>query len=76
LIFDTTFIINQLPWRRSIDPITDPNLNGERMYSAKKIQFEKKNQTKKRKVKKNFSDWKISQPEKRKNFKNKYLEKK
>jgi hypothetical protein len=27
---------SQLPWRRSIDTITDPNLNGERMYSAKK----------------------------------------
>jgi hypothetical protein len=44
-----------LPWRRSIDPITDPNLNGERMYSAKKkIQFEKKSQPEKRKGEKNF----------------------
>jgi hypothetical protein len=49
-------IINNLTIRigkkaiTGIDPITDPNLNGERMYSAKKIQFEKKkpNQKKKR----------------------------
>jgi hypothetical protein len=64
----------QLPWRRSIDLITDSNLNGERMYSAKK-KF--KSQTEKRKVKKIFSDWKIlSQPEKRKRYQKKNNRKK
>jgi hypothetical protein len=32
----------------------------------KKIQFEKKKPNRKRKGEKNFSDWKISQPEKKK----------
>jgi hypothetical protein len=38
----------------SIDPITDLNLNSERMYLAKKIQFEKKSQIEKRRGEKNF----------------------